>query len=76
MLVVEDDQVRRVDFVATTPSRFYAPVALGIWVANWETGCAALGIEGRWSFSPDRGPGREPGTTGRAGCASLDKVTP
>jgi nitroreductase len=41
------DAVQQVDFVAATPSRFYAPVALGIWVANWETGCAALGVPGR-----------------------------
>ncbi|GLY83756.1 hypothetical protein [Actinoallomurus iriomotensis] len=36
------------DFFTTTASRFYAPVALGIWCANWETGCEALGIPGRF----------------------------
>jgi len=30
-------------------SRFYAPVALGIWCANWETGCEALSIPGHFS---------------------------
>ncbi len=55
VLAVEDGQVRRVDFVATTPSRFYAPVALGIWVANWETGCAALGIQGRCGVLAEQG---------------------
>lgn len=38
--------VRRFDFYASTTSRYYAPVALGIWCAHWETGCAALGIPG------------------------------
>ena len=38
--------VRAVDFIAVTASRFYAPVALGIWCANWELGCEALGIGG------------------------------
>jgi len=39
----------RFDFYAATASRFYAPVALGIWCANWETGCAALGTPGRFA---------------------------
>ena len=38
----------RFDFYASTASRFYAPVALGIWCANWETGCSALGIPGHF----------------------------
>ena len=41
-----------VDFYAATTSRFYAPVALGIWCANWEIGCDALGIEGRFEGCP------------------------
>jgi hypothetical protein len=41
------DVVERVDFGTSTSSRYYAPVALGIWLANWETGCEALGIHGR-----------------------------
>jgi nitroreductase len=40
--------VRRLDFCATTASRYYAPVALGIWCANWEVGSGALGITGRF----------------------------
>lgn len=36
----------RFDFYATTESRYYAAVALGIWCANWEIGCEALGIRG------------------------------
>ncbi|MCB0012296.1 MAG: hypothetical protein KDE34_10350, partial [Anaerolineales bacterium] len=37
----------RFDFYAATASRYYAAVALGIWCANWEMGCEALGITGR-----------------------------
>ena len=36
----------RFDFYTATDSRFYAPVALGIWCANWELGCEVLGIRG------------------------------
>ncbi len=43
---VDERGVSRVDFVASTRSRFYAPVALGTWLANWETGCEALGSRG------------------------------
>lgn len=46
--------VTRLDFCATTPSRYYAPVALGIWCANWEAGSHALGITGRFRvLAPD-----------------------
>ena len=41
-------KVERVDFYANIQSRFYAPVALGIWLANWEIGCEALRIEGKF----------------------------
>jgi nitroreductase len=54
------ERVERVDFVAATDSRYYAPVALGIWVANWETGCEALGIRGRVSVL-DESAGPLPG---------------
>jgi nitroreductase len=45
------DQKRlvRMDFAAATESRYYAPVALGIWCADWETGCQALGISGHFA---------------------------
>ncbi len=43
------EKVIRFDFCATTTSRFYAPVALGIWCANWEAGCAALGLPGHFT---------------------------
>jgi nitroreductase len=47
-------RVVRLDFFAATASRYYAAVALGIWCANWETGCEALGIQGRYAvLSPE-----------------------
>lgn len=36
-----------IDFYAVTASRYDAAVAVGIWCANWEMGCKALGISGR-----------------------------
>jgi len=39
----------RFDFYAVTVSRYYAAVALGIWCANWEMGCEALGIHGHFA---------------------------
>ena len=38
----------RFDFCASTASRYYAAVALGIWCANWETGCEELGLPGHF----------------------------
>ncbi len=57
-----EQTVARFDFCATTNSRFYAPVALGIWCANWETGCGALGIPGHFAVlsAEDRGIGDAP----------------
>jgi nitroreductase len=46
--VVEDGRIVRMDFCAATKSRYYAMVALGIWLANWEHGCRALGIDGHF----------------------------
>lgn len=37
------------DFYAITESRYYAPVAVGIWCANWELGCEKLGIPGHFA---------------------------
>jgi nitroreductase len=48
----DGNRLERFDFFASTTSRFYAPVALGIWCANWETGCNALGLAGRFSVLP------------------------
>jgi hypothetical protein len=48
----DEDEPRlvRFDFYAATKSRYYAPVALGIWCANWEKGCEALGIHGHFAL--------------------------
>jgi len=40
----------RFDFYASTASRYYAAVAVGIWCANWELGCQELGIKGHWEI--------------------------
>ena len=56
------DVVERVDFESSTSSRYYAPVALGIWLANWETGCQALGVHGHTTVLPEHHspPGANP----------------
>ena len=43
----------RVDFGAATGSAYYAPVAVGIWFANWEAGTRALGLDGRFEIMSD-----------------------
>jgi len=48
--VTDDGRVTRFDFFAATTSRYYAAVAMGIWTANWELGCKAEAITGRWEF--------------------------
>ena len=47
----DEDELRlvRFDFYATTESRYYAAVAVGIWCANWEMGCEALDIHGHFA---------------------------
>ena len=49
------DKVRlsRFDFYQTTESHYYAPVALGIWCANWEMGCESLGMKGHFAVLPN-----------------------
>ena len=53
--------IERFDFYQSTASHFYAPVALGIWCANWEMGCEALGIKGHFSVlsAKERGKNEE-----------------
>jgi len=46
--------LERFDFYSVTESRFYAPVAVGIWCANWELGCEALGIHGHLAVLSDK----------------------
>lgn len=62
VVLAENARIRRVDFCAATHSRYYAMVALGIWLANWECGCEALGKAGRFEqlSSEDRGEGPFP----------------
>jgi nitroreductase len=47
--VEHEERLVRFDFCAATTSRYYAAVALGIWCANWEAGCEALGKKGHFS---------------------------
>jgi nitroreductase len=47
---INESGLLRFDFYATTNSRYYAPVALGIWCANWEIGCEALGVNGHFEL--------------------------
>jgi len=44
-----EEKLVRFDFFASITSRYYAAVALGIWCANWETGCAALNRRGHFA---------------------------
>ena len=50
--VTEKNDLSRFDFYAATASRYYAAVATGIWIANWEMGCDALGIHGHFAVLP------------------------
>ncbi len=44
--------LRRLDFYQAIELRYYAPVAAGIWCANWEVGCKALGVRGHFAVLP------------------------
>ncbi|MGH1367496.1 MAG: nitroreductase family protein [Maritimibacter sp.] len=44
----QDKTLIKAQFCCEEGSQYYAPLALGIWCANWETGMKALGVEGRW----------------------------
>jgi nitroreductase len=44
----QTEQGVRLDFYAATASRYYAAVATGIWLANWQMGCDALGKKGHF----------------------------
>jgi len=48
----DENGLERFDFYAVTASRYYAPVAAGIWCANWEMGCESLGIHGHFVELP------------------------
>jgi len=44
----DEPHLTRFEFYAATDSRYYATLAVGIWCANWELGCEALGIQGHF----------------------------
>ena len=48
--VTDKNDLARFDFYESIESRYYAPVALGIWCANWEMGCESLGIRGHFTI--------------------------
>lgn len=53
-VIESNGTLTRFDFFAATKSRYYAPVALGIWCANWEIGCDALKKHGHFTvLSPE-----------------------
>ena len=45
----ENGDLKSFDFYTTTASRYYAPVAVGIWCGNWELGCEKLRILGHFA---------------------------
>lgn len=51
--ITDGNGLERFDFYAVTASRYYAAVATGIWCANWEMGCEALGIHGHFVVLSD-----------------------
>lgn len=51
---VNESFLKRFDFYTSTKSRYYAPVALGIWCANWELGCESLSIKGHFEILSEK----------------------
>jgi nitroreductase len=51
--VTDDGSLKRIDFYQSIESKYYGPVAAGIWCANWEIGCEASGLEGRFAVVPE-----------------------
>ncbi len=54
-----EKRLMRFDFCANTRSRYYAAVAVGIWCANWETGCEALEKRGHFEVLSPKARGDE-----------------
>lgn len=50
-IVQTSGESRRVIVGQGFASRYYAPIAIGTWLANWETACSAIGIEGTVSIN-------------------------
>jgi hypothetical protein len=51
--LTEAGRLTRLDLYQSIESRYYGPVAAGIWCANWEIGCEALGIRGHVAVLPE-----------------------
>lgn len=45
----KDTETIRFDFFSSIKSRYYAPVAAGIWLSDWQIACQCVGIEGRFA---------------------------
>jgi len=41
----------QIDFYASTSSRYYAVIAIGIWCGNWEISCDALNVKGHFELA-------------------------
>ncbi len=50
--ITDKNGLARFDFYAFIESRYYAPVAVGIWCTNWEMGCESIGIHGHFAVLP------------------------
>lgn len=46
--------LKRFDFYAAVSSMYYAPVAVGIWYANWEMGCQEQNISGHFEILSEK----------------------
>lgn len=53
LAILEGSELTSWEFQCSTASRYYAPVALGIWAAQWELGCQTLGLGGTWELNED-----------------------
>ena len=53
-------EVIRFDFYTTTTSRYYAPIAAGVWCTNWELGCEAQNIKGHIDIFSEKSLGDLP----------------
>lgn len=38
----------RFDFVSSNKSKYYSPVAVGIWLCDWEDACESIGVKGKF----------------------------
>jgi len=46
--------IQQFDVYRANKSKYYATVAVGIWMANWELACQQLGLAGTWMVDPSR----------------------